>query len=229
MTIWCVCNRPDQPLPTTTRTTTIKSKTKSITAHNSLSSSALKLTFVPSSLSARPANSKSHPSFVERRRMHSIALKLSQCWQLLVFAIFISVIGRTTSTVGSDNAQPAAFAINSNANFASSSSSSSVASPNNGGFNFNSAATATKLSSTAVAAPSTWPSNFFDSDRIQCPSFVDNSACPCYKFEDGNLILYFTRGFIRIYSLSFAHFALAARFAGFLRASKILFRISASN
>lgn len=23
------------------------------------------------------------------------------------------------------------------------------------------------------------------SNEIECPSFVDNSACPCYKFEDG--------------------------------------------
>lgn len=22
-------------------------------------------------------------------------------------------------------------------------------------------------------------------DNTQCPSFTDNSACPCYKFEDG--------------------------------------------
>lgn len=25
-------------------------------------------------------------------------------------------------------------------------------------------------------------------DSTQCPSFTDNSACPCYKFEDGELI-----------------------------------------
>lgn len=25
-------------------------------------------------------------------------------------------------------------------------------------------------------------------DNTQCPSFTDNSACPCYKFEDGKLI-----------------------------------------
>lgn len=37
----------------------------------------------------------------------------------------------------------------------------------------------------ATASASIWPSNFFDADRIQCPSFVNNSACPCYKFEDG--------------------------------------------
>lgn len=40
----------------------------------------------------------------------------------------------------------------------------------------------------ATPAASTWPSNIFESDRIQCPSFVENSACPCYKFEDGKLI-----------------------------------------
>lgn len=34
-------------------------------------------------------------------------------------------------------------------------------------------------------AASMWSANFFDADRIQCPSFVDNSACPCYKLEDG--------------------------------------------
>lgn len=29
---------------------------------------------------------------------------------------------------------------------------------------------------------------FTTDDNTQCPSFTDNSACPCYKFEDGKLI-----------------------------------------
>lgn len=37
----------------------------------------------------------------------------------------------------------------------------------------------------ATPDASTRPASFFETDRIQCPSFVENSACPCYKFEDG--------------------------------------------
>lgn len=28
--------------------------------------------------------------------------------------------------------------------------------------------------------------------RVQCPSFADNSACPCYKFEDGKFYTFTT-------------------------------------
>lgn len=32
--------------------------------------------------------------------------------------------------------------------------------------------------------------NTVNDDSTQCPSFTDNSACPCYKFEDGKIICY---------------------------------------
>lgn len=89
-------------------------------------------------------------------RMHVIALKLSHCWRLIFYAIIIiGVISRTPLPVYGY----------SNANAAGMT------------------AAAAKMLPTPAA--STWSSNFFDADRIQCPSFVDNSACPCYKFEDG--------------------------------------------
>lgn len=192
MTIWCVCNRPDQPptikskpaaTPFATATRTVAPKDNSLAVEAVKTTTLLSLFGAPSS--KRPSTRTHQLSFVERQRMHSIAFKLSQRWQLLVFAIFINVISQTTSTgINSDSTlKSATFAINSNANFAPSSITTSNNGASGSGFGFN---LATKASSTA--ATSTWPSNFFDSDRIQCPSFTDNSACPCYKFEDGNFI-----------------------------------------
>lgn len=49
-------------------------------------------------------------------------------------------------------------------------------------------------------AASMWSANFFDADRIQCPSFVDNSACPCYKLEDGKYRVFLQPNFHIIFN-----------------------------
>lgn len=134
MMVWCVNNWLDQP---------------NITKANYKTNKSLPLSL----LSSRRANLL----FVKWLRMHVIALQLSHCWCLILYAIIISVISSVTPIAQANNVMATSNGI-----------------------------IPSKMHSTsAAAAASTWPSNFFDSDRIQCPSFVDNSACPCYKFEDG--------------------------------------------
>lgn len=178
MTIWYVRNRLDQPKATIANQKRNKSlPLSSSTSAKSFTRQAVATPPPPSPPPPSPpsaaaavvttaaAATASHQTWhVKWLRMHVIALKLSHCWRLILYAIIISVISR---------APPYVNASNGNAIGSSSSSSS-------------------KMLSTAAA--STWPSNFFDSDRIQCPSFVDNSACPCYKFEDGKykILLIFT-------------------------------------
>lgn len=133
MTIWYVRNRLDQP---------------KATIANQKPNKSLPLS---SNSDADSDTTQAHPVCVKWMmvlRMHVIALKLSHCWRLILYAIIISVISRAPPHVNGSNAgQPSRML--------------------------------------PTAAASTWSSNFFDADRIQCPSFVDNSACPCYKFEDG--------------------------------------------
>lgn len=136
MTIWYIRNRLDQPKATIAN----QKRNKSLLP--------LSLSFNDVNAFTRPAH---HPSYVKwMLRMHVIALKLSHCWRLILYAIIISVISRAPPSVHGNNALAGA---------------------------------PSKMLPTAAA--SSWSSNFFDADRIQCPSFVDNSACPCYKFEDG--------------------------------------------
>lgn len=167
MTIWYVRNRLDQPKATIAN----QKRSKSLPLSSSSSAKSFTRQAVatpPSSPSAASvtttvAATASHQTWhVKWLRMHVIALKLSHCWRLILYAIIISVISRTPPHVNANNGN------------AIGSSSSSKMQP--------------------TTAASTWPSNFFDSDRIQCPSFVDNSACPCYKFEDGmyKILLIFT-------------------------------------
>lgn len=141
MTIWYVRNRLDQPNATIANQKrnkslplSIESFTRQVTSH--------------------PLNVKWPSSPLPR--MHVIALNLSHCWRLILYAIIISVISRAPPPVNSKSSNNAV------------------------------GMSAAKMLPTPAA--STWPSNFFDADRIQCPSFVDNSACPCYKFEDGKYI-----------------------------------------
>lgn len=145
MTIWYVRNRLDQPNATIANQKRNKSLPLSIESFTRQATSHPLSVKWPSSMSPPPPP-----------RMHVIALNLSHCWRLILYAIIISVISRAPPPV--------------NGNSSSSSS-------NNAGMQ------AAKMLPTPAA--STWSSNFFDADRIQCPSFVDNSACPCYKFEDG--------------------------------------------
>ncbi|XP_031636562.1 protein artichoke [Contarinia nasturtii] len=149
MTIWYVRNRLDQPKATIAN----QKRNKSLPPlSSSIVESFTRQTAATSKTKATTATTASaHHHNVKWLRMHVIALKLSHCWRLILYAIIISVISRTPPPVNGDNG---AAAVRSS-----------------------------KMLPTAAA--STWASNFFDADRIQCPSFVDNSACPCYKFEDG--------------------------------------------
>lgn len=168
MTIWYVRNRLDQPQATIANQK--RNKSLSLSSSSSSSSSSAVESFTRQAAPAvtvTEAATKTaaaavagtviaagHQTWnVKWLRMHVIALKLSHCWRLILYAIIMSVISQAPPYVNANNG--AAFGL----------------SPS-------------KMLPTAAAA-STWPSNFFDADRIQCPSFVDNSACPCYKFEDG--------------------------------------------
>lgn len=149
MTIWYVRNRLDQPKATIANQKRNKSLPSNIVESLTSETNATRTTTTTTTeTSTSPTTAHHHVKWL---RMHVIALKLSHCWRLILYAIIISVISRAPPPV-----------------------------------NCNNGATAVRSSKMLpTAAASTWSSNFFDSDRIQCPSFVDNSACPCYKFEDG--------------------------------------------
>lgn len=159
MTIWYVHNRLDQPNATIANQKRNKSVSAPIIAIESVTRHVKTATQAQAtSLSSSSSSSSSHSLNVKwLPRMHVIALKLSHCWRLILYAIIISVISRAPPPVNGNNNNNAAGMI--------------------------AGMQAAKMLPTPAA--STWSSNFFDADRIQCPSFVDNSACPCYKFEDG--------------------------------------------
>lgn len=146
MTIWTVHNRLEQPNAAATIANQKRNKSLPL-------SSAIESTFTNRASHAAQRVEWPSPS------MHVIALKLSHCWRLILYAIIIiTVISRTPPHVNANS--------NNNANVPGRVAAKTLPTP----------------------AASTWSSNFFDADRIQCPSFVDNSACPCYKFEDGKWI-----------------------------------------
>lgn len=162
MTIWTVHNRLEQPNATTTST---QKRNKSLPLLTAIESFTRQAT-TPNALQ-HVEWPPSPPLLSPLSHMHVIALKLSHCWRLILYAIIIiTIISRAPPRVnGISNAKVAGMA-------------------------------AAKMLPTPAA--STWSSNFFDADRIQCPSFVDNSACPCYKFEDGKLIFLHTNNLFSI-------------------------------
>lgn len=161
MTIWCVQNRPDVPvtvIATAKRPNILSELSVSLSSQSSTIITTTKTaTEITAAAAATVTTQWPHPSNVKWMPMNgfAIGLKLSSCWHLILYAIII------ISVISQ---------IPSTANGA-----------NNGKFG------SLKMFAMADAASTSWSSssNFFDSDRIQCPSFVDNSACPCYKFEDG--------------------------------------------
>lgn len=147
MTIWCVHNRPDEPItvPTSAAVTSTKSKPKTKTTIAQITKQR-KITRTTNKSSS--TTKWTHSLFVRWQRMNVISFGVSGCWHWILYGIIIiNLISQIPSTAnaGISNVY-------------------------------------------ATPAASTRPSNIFESDRIQCPSFVDNSACPCYKFEDGKLI-----------------------------------------
>lgn len=146
MTIWCVHNRPDQPItvPTSKQAAT-STKTKTtitqITKQRKITS--------PTTTNKSSSTTKwTHALYVRWQRMNVISFGVCGCWHWILYGIIIiNVISQIPSTANAGTS---------------------------------------KLYATPSA--STRPSNIFESDRIQCPSFVENSACPCYKFEDGKLM-----------------------------------------
>lgn len=44
-------------------------------------------------------------------------------------------------------------------------------------------------SNSVKTVAATWSANFFNPDQIRCPSLIENPACPCYKFDDGNFVV----------------------------------------
>lgn len=136
MTIWCVHNRPDEPITVPTSEAKTKTTIPQITKQRKITTT---------NKSSSTTKWTTHSLFVRWQRMNVISFGVSG-W-ILYGIIIINVISQIPSMANAGTS---------------------------------------KLYATPDA--STRPSHFFETDRIQCPSFVENSACPCYKFEDGKLI-----------------------------------------
>lgn len=105
------------------------------------------------------------PLFVQRLRIQMIAMRLLQWNRLILYAIIIGVISHVTPYAQANNVKNTFEQIRQRQQ------------------QHHQQQQQQQYEELPIALP--WSSNFFESERIQCPSFVDNSACPCHKLDEG--------------------------------------------